>query len=108
MQLLSETPSLESLCCVRQVELAFWLVNTHIRLLSRVCTKTVLFSYYTQYLKLRPVGLHIEAVTVLQDSGLWQCSATLAAQALPRSQQAAALERWASHIHQVSSFPRTY
>lgn len=51
-------------------------------------------------------GLPIEAVNVLQDSGLWKYAATLAAHALRRDQQTAALERWATHIHMVTPFPR--
>lgn len=45
----------------------------------------------------------MEAVNVLQDNGLWKYAATLAAHALKRDEQAAALERWAVHIHQVCS-----
>ena len=43
----------------------------------------------------------MEAVTLLQDAGLWSYAATLAAHALRRDEQAAALERWAAYIHQV-------
>ena len=38
---------------------------------------------------------------MLMDAGLWRYAATLAAHALPRDEQATALERWAAHIHQV-------
>ena len=44
----------------------------------------------------------MEAVNVLQDNGLWKYAATLAAHALRRDEQTAALERWATHIHKVA------
>ena len=47
-------------------------------------------------------GLPMEAVNVLQDNGLWRYAATLAAHALKRDEQSAALERWAVHLHQVA------
>ena len=47
-------------------------------------------------------GLPMEAVNVLQDNGLWKYAATLAAHALRRDEQTAALERWATHIHKVT------
>lgn len=47
------------------------------------------------------IGLPMEAVNVLQDNGLWRYAATLAAHALKRDEQSAALDRWAVQIHQV-------
>ena len=46
-------------------------------------------------------GLAAEAVSVLQDAGLWRYAATLAAGSLPPGPRAAALDRWAAHVHQV-------
>ncbi len=46
-------------------------------------------------------GLASEAVALLQEGHLWRYASTLAAHRLRGEQQAAALERWAAHIHQV-------
>ena len=46
-------------------------------------------------------GLASEAVALLQEGHLWRYASTLAAHRLQGEQQAAALERWAAHIHQV-------
>ena len=48
-------------------------------------------------------GLASEAVALLQEGHLWRYASTLAAHRLQGAQQAAALERWAAHIHQVGS-----
>ena len=48
-------------------------------------------------------GLASEAVSLLQEGHLWRYASTLAAHRLQGEQQAAALERWAAHIHQVGS-----
>ena len=48
-------------------------------------------------------GLASEAVALLQEGHLWRYASTLAAHRLQGGQQAAALERWAAHIHQVGS-----
>ena len=48
-------------------------------------------------------GLASEAVALLQEGHLWRYASTLAAHRLRGEQQAAALERWAAHIHQVGS-----
>ncbi|KAK9829709.1 hypothetical protein WJX72_007460 [[Myrmecia] bisecta] len=45
-------------------------------------------------------GLPQEAVALLQEAGLWKYASTLAANTLTGGDQAAALERWAAHIHQ--------
>jgi len=39
---------------------------------------------------------------VLQEAGLWRYAATLAAGALAPGPRAAALDRWAAHVHQAS------
>lgn len=49
----------------------------------------------------RAAGLPNEAVAVLQEAGLWRYAATLAALQLSGDEKAAALERWAAHIHQA-------
>ena len=46
-------------------------------------------------------GLPNEAVAALQEAGLWRYAATLVAHALSGDERAAALERWAAHIHQA-------
>ena len=38
---------------------------------------------------------------MLQEAGLWRYAATLAALQLSGDEKAAALERWAAHIHQA-------
>ena len=48
-------------------------------------------------------GLPQEGVTALQEAGLWRYAATLTAHTLKGNERAAALERWAAHIHQVTA-----
>lgn len=43
---------------------------------------------------------------MLQEAQLWRYAATLTANTLSGSDRAITLERWASHIHQVSIPPR--
>jgi len=52
---------------------------------------------------LSAAGLPQEAVNVLQEAQLWRYAATLTANTLSGSDRAITLERWASHIHQVSA-----
>ncbi|KAK9845313.1 hypothetical protein WJX81_003317 [Elliptochloris bilobata] len=47
-------------------------------------------------------GLPNEAVAALQEAGLWRYASTLAAHQLSGNERAAALERWAAHIHQAA------
>ncbi len=44
-------------------------------------------------------------MAALQEAGLWRYAATLAARALSGDEKAAALERWALHIHQARVLP---
>ena len=46
-------------------------------------------------------GLPQEGVAALQEAGLWRYAATLTAHTLKGGERAAALERWAAHVHQV-------
>ena len=46
-------------------------------------------------------GLPQEGVAALQEAGLWRYAATLTAHTLKGDERAAALERWAAHVHQV-------
>lgn len=41
-------------------------------------------------------------MAALQEAGLWRYAATLTAHTLKGDERAAALERWAAHVHQVS------
>lgn len=43
-------------------------------------------------------GLNADAVTLLQEAGMWQYAAVLIARALTGSERAQALSRWASHL----------
>ena len=45
-------------------------------------------------------------MAALQEAGLWRYAATLTAHTLKGDERAAALERWAAHVHQVR-FPHT-
>ena len=58
--------------------------------------------------RLRPLwcaGLPQEGVAALQEAGLWRYAATLTAHTLKGDERAAALERWAAHVHQVPTAP---
>ena len=44
-------------------------------------------------------------MAALQEAGLWRYAATLTAHTLKGDERAAALERWAAHVHQVPSAP---
>jgi hypothetical protein len=46
-------------------------------------------------------GLPQEGVAALQESGLWRYGAALTAHTLKGDERAAALDRWAAHVHQV-------
>jgi hypothetical protein len=43
-------------------------------------------------------GQDADAVTILQDAGLWQYAATLAARSLSGTERAQALSRWAGYV----------
>ena len=52
-------------------------------------------------LLLAHAGLPQEGVAALQEAGLWRYAAVLTAHTLKGDERAAALDRWAGHVHQV-------
>jgi hypothetical protein len=45
-------------------------------------------------------GLHADAVTLLQEAGMWRLGAALIARTLSGTERAQALSRWAAHVRQ--------